>query len=103
MPGDDRGGVIEEGGIDPALEAAARVAGECERLSGQRDELGREIGDFDKNVERKSVEKGTSVSVRVDLGGRRIIKIKTLHIKYQHILEKQQYLARMHRLKEISL
>src|SRR3546814_13350164 len=39
--------------IDPALEAAARVAGECERLSGQRDALGREIGDFDKNVSRR--------------------------------------------------
>src|SRR3546814_12223423 len=38
--------------------------------------------------DRKSVEKGKSVSVRVDLGGRRIIRNKNKkHIVKQHIYE----------------
>src|SRR3546814_20349743 len=40
-------------------------------------------------VDRKSVVEGTSVSVRVDLGGRRIIKtkiIKTRHAMYEQII-----------------
>ena len=46
QPGQDRQPVIEERRIDPALEAAARVAGQAERLPGARDPLGREISAF---------------------------------------------------------
>src|SRR3546814_11510231 len=35
-------------------------------------------------ADRKSVVEGKSVSVRVDLGGRRIITQKNKHIKYKH-------------------
>src|SRR3546814_20361475 len=66
--------IEEENAIYPAL-----------RDAGQRDgaeELIREHGDvkhylYDlENIDRKSVVLGKSVSVRVDLGGRRIIKKK---------------------------
>ena len=37
-------------GIDAALEAAARVAGQAERLAGAGDPLGREISDLEHDV-----------------------------------------------------
>ena len=37
-------------GIDAALEAAARIAGQAERLAGARDPLGREVSDFEHHV-----------------------------------------------------
>ena len=41
---------LDEGGIDAALEAAARVRDQAELLAGQRDMLGIEIGAFDEDV-----------------------------------------------------
>src|SRR3546814_20080899 len=38
-------------------------------------------------VDRKSVVSGKSVSVRVDLGGRRIIKTKTHSIRLLHLIK----------------
>ena len=38
--GRDRERIVEEGGIDAALEALARVAGEAQRLAGARDRIG---------------------------------------------------------------
>ena len=48
--GRDRSAVVEERRIDPALEPAARVAGQAELLAGPRDLLGIEIGAFDQHV-----------------------------------------------------
>src|SRR3546814_17863055 len=65
--------------------ASRHRAGEHAALAVHQ--LGRRIGDdigaeFERTLERggdrKSVVKGTSVSVRVDLGGRRIIKKKNI-------------------------
>ena len=52
MARDDRGALAQEGRIDPALEAAARVARQAERLPRERDALGGEIGDLDQDVGR---------------------------------------------------
>ncbi len=53
ISGDDRGRIVEECGIDAAFEPAARIAGEAERLPGQRDPLGREISDLEQHVGRR--------------------------------------------------
>ncbi len=46
----DRQPLVEEGRIDPALEAAPRVAGQRQRLSGAGDPVGGEIGDLEHDV-----------------------------------------------------
>src|SRR3546814_17119934 len=46
---------------------------------------------IDGDVDRKSVVSGKSVSVRVDLGGRRIMKQKNLHKKRNNVIERQIY------------
>src|SRR3546814_13548765 len=51
------------------------VALEIERQVIERAALGESVGKL-RVQDRKSVVKGTSVSVRVDLGGRRLIKTK---------------------------
>ena len=48
--GQDRQAVVEEGRVDAALEAAARVAGQLQRLAGAGDALGVEISDFEQDV-----------------------------------------------------
>src|SRR3546814_19330987 len=44
-----------------------------------------------ETTDRKSVESGKSVSVRVHLGGRRIIKKKTTHHNQTYIYSTQQH------------
>src|SRR3546814_13110764 len=53
MAGDDRGRIVQEGGIDPALEAAACIARQAERLAGERDAFGGEVCDLDQDVGRR--------------------------------------------------
>ena len=48
----DRQPLVEEARIDPALEAAPRVAGQRQRLSGAGDPVGGEIGDLEHDVGR---------------------------------------------------
>src|SRR3546814_18044207 len=43
--------------------------------------LATDVPDYQRWIDRKSVVSGKSVSVRVDLGGRRIIKKKNITIK----------------------
>src|SRR3546814_19598371 len=59
-------------GPQPLLAVAAAVAAAGQEATGLRPNL-----DFGLATDRKSVVEGKSVSVRVDLGGRRIIKQKT--------------------------
>ena len=49
-PGQDGEAVVEEGGIDAALEAGARVRRERERLAGAGDALGIEISDLEQQL-----------------------------------------------------
>ena len=48
--GQDREAIVEEGRVDAALEPAARIAGQLQRLAGAGDPLGREIGDLEQDV-----------------------------------------------------
>ncbi len=50
QPRRDRQSVGEEGRVDTALEALARVASQRQLLAGQRDMVGIEIGAFDQHV-----------------------------------------------------
>src|SRR3546814_3895777 len=64
---------------------AAGVAAPAQRPPGAgADRPGR--AGADRRQERKSVVKGKSVSVRVDLGGRRIIKKKTTRTYYNIVV-----------------
>src|SRR3546814_12840531 len=86
LPSESRGGFPEL-----AAESAAFVKGfDAEhhpQLGADFEGIVRKVGEFghhapaaDKiDIDRKSVVSGTSVSVRVDLGGRSIIKKKTQH------------------------
>src|SRR3546814_13737236 len=65
-------------------DAVRRAAGERHRDRTDRQCLRHDVplrGHRRRQADRKSVVKGKSVSVRVDLGGRRIIKKKTSHKK----------------------
>src|SRR6185369_17984889 len=53
QPGQDGEAVVEEGGVDPSFEAAARVTGEAKRLAGARNAFRREISDFEHDVGRR--------------------------------------------------
>src|SRR3546814_13649773 len=59
---------------------AAALSGSSVQLGGQtlseQQKLGAFTGEIQGGIDRKSVVSGKSVSVRVDLGGRRIIKKK---------------------------
>src|SRR3546814_10967110 len=62
--------------------AEVDVAGSCAAalaLAGDRDR--HDLWLIDANLDRKSVGEGKSVSVRVDLGGSRIIKQKNRQLK----------------------
>src|SRR3546814_15918523 len=81
---------LPAGGRDPVLPADVRaapgLAGDCPRLpigtedpalAGPPDPPAAGVRRHDRRLDRKSVVYGTSVSVRVDLGGRRILKKQT--------------------------
>src|SRR3546814_15205221 len=70
------GGLIET--WTAASTTASSITGDV-RFSG--DKITFQNG---KSLDRKSVVSGKSVSVRVDLGGRRIIKKKTHQLKHTH-------------------
>src|SRR3546814_19918872 len=57
-----------------AREVAVSALGMVYAMSGSEDAIATQLGQV---IDRKSVVEGKSVSVRVDLGGRRIIKKKT--------------------------
>ena len=50
QPGQHRQPVVEEGWVDPALEAGAGVAGQLQGLAGAGDPLGVEESDFEQSV-----------------------------------------------------
>src|SRR3546814_13016199 len=70
----DQDGVLEVVAL-PRHEGDQHVAAERQLAQAGRGAVGDELAGRD----RKSVVSGTSVSVRVDLGGRRIIKTKKSH------------------------
>src|SRR3546814_12358603 len=69
------------GHLDVDLAAAPWI--DDRRLAAGADQIG-EVGEA-LRLDRKSVVKGKSVSVRVDLGGRRFIKKQSISTSYQTI------------------
>src|SRR3546814_15575874 len=70
------------------------IAGLMEKLAYKPTEANKTFGVLRKmfNLDRKSVVEGKSVSVRVDLGGSRIIKKKTKEIKeYNNIMHEKEH------------
>src|SRR3546814_11853788 len=75
----DQAGHLVEGALPPRLCRGRRLVGRAEGgglLFGRRREAGQQVDLGRRAADRKSVGEGKSVSVRVDLGGRRIIKKK---------------------------
>src|SRR3546814_12897654 len=73
----NRGLSLAQGDHAATMGALSTAAGQYGDLTGQGiSAMG--IGNHMDMGDRKSVVSGTSVSVRVDLGGRRIIKKKTI-------------------------
>src|SRR3546814_13587304 len=65
--------------VDPLLDAAVRTA-----VAGRFPQtVEHSRGPYPLTLDRKSVVSGKSVSVRVDLGGRRILKKKNIDDKSQ--------------------
>src|SRR3546814_19232732 len=68
--------------------SAAAAAERAQRADPRRDRVGR----LSRSGDRKSVVQGKSVSVRVDLGGRRILKKKNKRKSSSHNISVKKYI-----------